>query len=144
MEILNLLMKKKVESSSLFQYHFGCKKLKITHVCFADDLLMFCHGDKHSVEVIKEVIEEFGSISGLLPNYNKSTIIFGRIKNDEQQEILNVVPFKVERPPVKYLGVPLITKRIGVKECKSYMKKLGVKFLTGRTNAYHMLVDCSL
>ena len=70
MEILNLLVKKKVEGSSLFQYHFGCKKLKITHVCFADALVMFCHGDKHSVQVIKEVIEEFGSISGLLPNYN--------------------------------------------------------------------------
>ncbi|GKB93812.1 RNA-directed DNA polymerase, eukaryota, reverse transcriptase zinc-binding domain protein, partial [Tanacetum coccineum] len=85
MEILNLLMIRKIESNGLFQYHFGCKQLKITHVCFADDLLMFCHGDPDSVRTIKEVIEEFGSVSRLLPNYNKSTIIFGSMNADDRQ-----------------------------------------------------------
>nr|GFB48614.1 RNA-directed DNA polymerase, eukaryota, reverse transcriptase zinc-binding domain protein [Tanacetum cinerariifolium] len=42
--------------------------LKLIHVCFADDLLMFCHGDKTSIKVLREAIEEFGAISGLLPN----------------------------------------------------------------------------
>ncbi|GJR64461.1 RNA-directed DNA polymerase, eukaryota, reverse transcriptase zinc-binding domain protein [Tanacetum coccineum] len=82
MEILNLLMVSRVDNNGLFQYHFGCKQLKITHVCFADDLLMFYHGDPDSVKVIKE-------------------------------KILDVVPFRVEKLPVRYLGVPLITKRIG-------------------------------
>ncbi|GKD38215.1 RNA-directed DNA polymerase, eukaryota, reverse transcriptase zinc-binding domain protein [Tanacetum coccineum] len=40
MEILTLIIKNKVEHNRDFQYHFGCRKLKITNVCSADDLLM--------------------------------------------------------------------------------------------------------
>ncbi|GJW11211.1 RNA-directed DNA polymerase, eukaryota, reverse transcriptase zinc-binding domain protein [Tanacetum coccineum] len=95
MEILNLLMVRRVDNSGLFQFHFGCKQLKITHVCFVDDLLMFYHGDHDSVKVIKEI-----------------------------DKILDVVPFRVEKLPVRYLGVPLITKRIIVRECKSLVDKV--------------------
>nr|GEW03781.1 RNA-directed DNA polymerase, eukaryota, reverse transcriptase zinc-binding domain protein [Tanacetum cinerariifolium] len=59
MEILTPMIKRRVESSSNFQYHFGCKKLKITSVCFADDLLMFFHADRSFVKTLKESIEEF-------------------------------------------------------------------------------------
>ena len=115
MEILNIIVHNKVENSTEFQYHFGCRRLKLTHVCFADDLLMFCHGDCASVGVFKDAITEFVAISGLLPNYHKSTIIFGNLNDEEKQQILEVVPFKVEKLPVKYVGVPLSSKRLGVK-----------------------------
>ncbi|GJT22684.1 hypothetical protein Tco_0892621 [Tanacetum coccineum] len=77
-----------------------------------DDLLMFCHGDIVSVSVIKEAIKDFGVIFGLLPNYCKSSIIFGSISMEDKQYILDSVCFKVEKLPVKYLGVP-ITSYIG-------------------------------
>ncbi|GJT76141.1 RNA-directed DNA polymerase, eukaryota, reverse transcriptase zinc-binding domain protein [Tanacetum coccineum] len=118
MEILTLIVEKRVEGSKEFKYHFGCKEMKLTHVCFADDLMMFSHGDKKFVMVLKKVIEEFGSIAGLLPNYNKSTIIFGSMAKEEKQIILSSIPFRVEKLPVKYLGVPLTSKRIGVKNCQ--------------------------
>nr|GEU69171.1 RNA-directed DNA polymerase, eukaryota, reverse transcriptase zinc-binding domain protein [Tanacetum cinerariifolium] len=54
-----------------FQYHFGCKGMKLTHVCFADDLLVLCHGDAELVKVVRDTIEEFGKCSGLLPNFHK-------------------------------------------------------------------------
>ncbi|GKE37661.1 hypothetical protein Tco_1461066, partial [Tanacetum coccineum] len=41
----------------------------------------------------------------------KSTNIFGSMKVEDQQEILKCVPFNVEKLPVKYLGVPLTSKR---------------------------------
>nr|GEW37969.1 reverse transcriptase domain-containing protein [Tanacetum cinerariifolium] len=120
-EILNLLMIRKVENNEFFQYHFGCKQLKITHACFDDDLLMFYHGDSDSVIIIKEIIDEFGSVSRLLPNCNKSTTIFGSVSEKDRRSILEVYPFRVEHLPVKYLGVPLITKIIGVKDCKGFI-----------------------
>ncbi|GKE27685.1 RNA-directed DNA polymerase, eukaryota, reverse transcriptase zinc-binding domain protein [Tanacetum coccineum] len=49
-----------------------------------DDLLMFCHRDIASVSVVKEVIEDFGVISGHLPNYSKSSIIFGSISMEDK------------------------------------------------------------
>ncbi|GJY54121.1 hypothetical protein Tco_0445785 [Tanacetum coccineum] len=82
------------------------KDEKLT-VKYLDDLLMFCHGDIISVSVVKEAIEDFGVIYDLLPNYSKSGIIFGRISMEDKQCILDSVPFKDEKLPVKYLGVPL-------------------------------------
>ncbi|GJR07383.1 Toll/interleukin-1 receptor domain-containing protein [Tanacetum coccineum] len=71
MEVLNLLIKKNIEENEEFEYHHGCKKLKITHLCFADDLLAFCHGDCESVRIIKKSLDEFSGYSGLLPNMQK-------------------------------------------------------------------------
>ncbi|GKE20237.1 RNA-directed DNA polymerase, eukaryota, reverse transcriptase zinc-binding domain protein [Tanacetum coccineum] len=68
MEVLTLIVKNKVDKNKEFKYHFGCKKVKLTHVCFADDLLMFCNGDVGSVNTLKEAIEDFGAVSGLMPN----------------------------------------------------------------------------
>ncbi|GJX74060.1 RNA-directed DNA polymerase, eukaryota, reverse transcriptase zinc-binding domain protein [Tanacetum coccineum] len=112
MEILTLIVEKKIKGSKEFKYHFGCKDMKLSHVCFADDLVMFSYGDKESVMVLKEATKDFGSISGLLLNYNKSTIIFGSMTEEEKQRILSFVPFRVEKLLVKYLGVPLTSKRI--------------------------------
>ncbi|GJW00228.1 RNA-directed DNA polymerase, eukaryota, reverse transcriptase zinc-binding domain protein [Tanacetum coccineum] len=129
MEILTLIIRRKVAQSKDFQYHFGCKNLKITNVCFADDLLMFCHADKDSVNVLKESIDEFGKVAGLIPNYNKSTIIFRRLNDDEKNELLAVMPFKVENLPIRYLGVPLTSKKLRDKEFIEDINKLLKNFL---------------
>ncbi|GKC31694.1 RNA-directed DNA polymerase, eukaryota, reverse transcriptase zinc-binding domain protein, partial [Tanacetum coccineum] len=123
MEVLTLIIKKNIESAEEFRYHYGCKRLKITSLCFADDLLVFCHGDCDSVRVIKKSLDEFSSFSGLLPNMQKSSVFFGGLSVLEQQRILDIIPFNMGKFPVKYLGVPLITKKIGVKECKPLVDK---------------------
>ncbi|GJS94303.1 hypothetical protein Tco_0801271 [Tanacetum coccineum] len=69
-------------------------------------------GNKGSVEVIKRSMEEFSKVSGLAPNLGKCTIFFGSIKDNEKQELLDILPFKYGRLPVRYLGVPLLDKRI--------------------------------
>ncbi|GKF76101.1 RNA-directed DNA polymerase, eukaryota, reverse transcriptase zinc-binding domain protein, partial [Tanacetum coccineum] len=74
MECFTLMMDRNVKRNPKFQYHYGYKNMEITHVCFADDLLVLCHGDADSVKVVRETIDEFGECSGLLPNFNKSTI----------------------------------------------------------------------
>nr|GEU98059.1 RNA-directed DNA polymerase, eukaryota, reverse transcriptase zinc-binding domain protein [Tanacetum cinerariifolium] len=50
MEILTLIIRRRVDMNRDFQYHYGCKRLKITNVCFANDLLMFCHAVKCSIK----------------------------------------------------------------------------------------------
>ncbi|GJR19963.1 RNA-directed DNA polymerase, eukaryota, reverse transcriptase zinc-binding domain protein [Tanacetum coccineum] len=58
MEVLNLFLKDEIAKERNFKYHFGCKKLKITHLCFADDMLMLCHGDPTSINTIKRALEK--------------------------------------------------------------------------------------
>ncbi|GJY48580.1 RNA-directed DNA polymerase, eukaryota, reverse transcriptase zinc-binding domain protein [Tanacetum coccineum] len=100
MEILTLMTKSRVDQNMNFKYHFRCKKLIISNVCFVVDLLMFCHDDRASVSVLKKSIEDFGRVYGLIPNYNKSIIIFGSLSEEEKQDILDVVPFKMEKLPI--------------------------------------------
>nr|GEW40904.1 RNA-directed DNA polymerase, eukaryota, reverse transcriptase zinc-binding domain protein [Tanacetum cinerariifolium] len=131
MEVFNIIMRKNIGETKDFKYHQGCKKLKITHLCFADDLLVFCHGDSKFMGVIKETLEEFSSYSGLKANMSKSTVFFGGLTNAEQSIILDIVPFVVGRLPVRYLGVPFITKKINATDwfmwCQSELTKRKAK-----------------
>ncbi|GJW75379.1 hypothetical protein Tco_0134749 [Tanacetum coccineum] len=127
MEFFTLVMEKNVRNTLEFNYHFGCKSLKITHICFADDLMVFYHGDPCFVKVIKKTIKDFGNCSGLLPNFGKSIVFFGSINEDEQQILLSILPFVKGNLLIRYLGVPLISKRLGVKDCKSLIDKVNAK-----------------
>ncbi|GJT29450.1 RNA-directed DNA polymerase, eukaryota, reverse transcriptase zinc-binding domain protein [Tanacetum coccineum] len=127
MEVLNLFLKDKIAKERNFKYHFGCQKLKITHLCFADDLLMLCHGDTTSVSTIKRALEKFSNVSGLHPNMGKSTMFCGSLNEEVRNQILNILPFQLGKLPVKYLGVPLMDKKIGVKDCKNLVDKVRQK-----------------
>ncbi|GJT15339.1 hypothetical protein Tco_0874045 [Tanacetum coccineum] len=127
MEIFSLMLKRHINNHPRFQYHFGCKPIKLVHVCFANDLLVMCHGDSYSVRVIKSALDEFSACSGLLPNNPKSTVFFGSLSEEEKSEILNVIPFTTGKLPVRYLGVPLIAKRLSVKDCGCLLDKIKSK-----------------
>ncbi|GKB67711.1 hypothetical protein Tco_0929123 [Tanacetum coccineum] len=124
--MFSLMLQRQIEKDSSFQYHFGCKQIKLVHVCFADDLLVRCHGDVNSVRVLKRALDEFSDCSGLLPN-NSKPVFFGSLNDEEKQAILNVLPFANGTLPVKYLGVPLIAKRLSVKDCGSLLDKIKIK-----------------
>ncbi|GKA23866.1 RNA-directed DNA polymerase, eukaryota, reverse transcriptase zinc-binding domain protein [Tanacetum coccineum] len=68
MEVLNLLIKRHVDLNPSFKYHWHFKDLNITHLCFADDLILCCHGDCGFVAFLKKALDEFGMVSGLLPS----------------------------------------------------------------------------
>ncbi|GJW00473.1 RNA-directed DNA polymerase, eukaryota, reverse transcriptase zinc-binding domain protein [Tanacetum coccineum] len=107
------------EADNSFKYHHGCKELRLTHLCFADDLLMLCNADAGSLKVIKKSLDDFSKVSGLFPNHSKNTIFFGSIMEENKQELLDIMPFKCGKFPMKYLGVPLLAKSLSVKDCKS-------------------------
>ncbi|GJY83708.1 RNA-directed DNA polymerase, eukaryota, reverse transcriptase zinc-binding domain protein [Tanacetum coccineum] len=135
MEVLNLLMKKNIREAVNFRYHFGCKRQKNTHICFVDDLMVFCNGDISLAKVIKRTLEEFSGISGLKPNMQKSTVFFGGMNVIEQNNILKIIPFSVGKFPMKYLGVPLITIQLSVSECKPLVEKVEKKILDWKNRA---------
>ncbi|GJS99851.1 RNA-directed DNA polymerase, eukaryota, reverse transcriptase zinc-binding domain protein [Tanacetum coccineum] len=43
---------------------------------------------------------------------------------DVRSAIQQILPFEIGKLPVRYLGVPLIAKRLGVKECSSLLEKI--------------------
>ncbi|XP_074306148.1 uncharacterized protein LOC141641382 [Silene latifolia] len=57
-----------------FSYHPLCKKLMLTHLMFADDLLLFSKGDVKSVTIFMEIFIVFSATTGLSISSEKSYI----------------------------------------------------------------------
>ena len=74
MEVLTQLFQAKVRESNQFKFHPQCENLKITHLSFADDLVIFVAADLHSVQLVKDTLDEFKELSGLLVNHSKSEV----------------------------------------------------------------------
>lgn len=124
MEVLTLIIKRQIHGDEEFQYHWRCEELELTHLCFVDDLLLFCHGDMYSAAVLRAALDEFRNVSGLEVNMNKSTTFFGNVKSSTQAHISEVMPFNVGTLPVRYLGVPLLSTRLYQKDCLSLIDKV--------------------
>lgn len=77
MEVFNLLLERRKNGNSIFKYHWRCSKLKITHMCLLDDLLIFSYVNCSNIFSIKEAFQEFSEVSGLQPNLNKAIYSLG-------------------------------------------------------------------
>lgn len=71
MEVLTLHLNR-ATANGVFQYHPKCKKVPLTHLCFADDLLILSEASLSSLLGIKEVMHQFYLMSGLKVSYSKS------------------------------------------------------------------------
>ena len=96
----------------VFTFHPKCKKVGITHLFFVNDLLIFSKGHLNSIIGIQNVLNMLYSFFGLQLNCAKSEFYAAGIKRDELQEIHQVIGFKIGTLPIRYLGVPLVTKRL--------------------------------
>nr|GEZ44704.1 hypothetical protein [Tanacetum cinerariifolium] len=97
MEILTLMLKRKVEESGLFTYHRDCSNLNLINLCFTDYLFIFSYEDVQSITIIKEALEEFKCASGLVPSLPKSTMYFCNVLNHIKLYILQILSFEEGR-----------------------------------------------
>ncbi|GJS06407.1 reverse transcriptase domain, reverse transcriptase zinc-binding domain protein [Tanacetum coccineum] len=103
MEILTLLLQRKVRNSDEFQYHHLCEQQRIINLCFADDLFLFARGHPNSVSVIMDALEEFKQVSGLVPSIPKSTV-FCRSVFSLENSVSNLISDGVWRWPLDWLS----------------------------------------
>lgn len=105
-------------------YHPYCKDLEITHLCFADDILIFSDGKRDSVHGILKVFDEFASYSGLKISLEKSTIFIAGVGVEEMADILTHFPLESGTLPVRYLGLPPLTKRMTVNDYNPLVERV--------------------
>ncbi|KAL0421046.1 UNVERIFIED_CONTAM: putative mitochondrial protein [Sesamum latifolium] len=115
MEYFSRLIKRNT-SNSEFNFHPKCEKLKITHLLFVDDLMLFSRGDLPSVHILMECLREFRDVSGLDVNASKSSIFTAGIVNYELDGILARTEFTRGEMPMRYLGIPLAAQRLLVSD----------------------------
>ena len=115
-------------------YHPCCQNIMLTHLCFADDLIVFTDGSKRSIEGVLRIFEEFAEASGLKISLEKSTLYIAGTTSNEAEDILRDFPLVSGQLPVRYLGLPLLTKRMTVHEYLPLVERVRkrMKSWTGR------------
>ncbi|XP_039068019.1 uncharacterized protein LOC120214115 [Hibiscus syriacus] len=117
-------------SHGLFQFHPKCHRIKLIHFCFVDDLLIFSKGNYDYVMGIWIVLQEFYVYLGLAFNASKSEIFSTGIAREELQLIVEKDDQKAGHLPVRYLGIPLVTRKLSIADCKPLMDKIEDRFQT--------------
>ncbi|KAL2250043.1 UNVERIFIED_CONTAM: hypothetical protein Sindi_2478000 [Sesamum indicum] len=106
MKYFSRFIKRKLSNPD-FNFLSKCDKLKITHLLFADDLMLFFQGDLPSFHILMECLQEFRDISGLDVNTSKLCIFTSGVQNNELDGILARIEFARGEMPVRYLAFPL-------------------------------------
>lgn len=119
-------------------YHLKCKNIDLIHLCFADDLMVFADGTKASIEGILKVFGEFDKMSGLKISMEKSILFLVGSSTQRREEIQNQFLFAAGTLPVRYLGLPLLTKRMTISDYLPLIEKIKKRIgsWTGRFLSY--------
>ncbi|XP_039025594.1 uncharacterized protein LOC120158953 [Hibiscus syriacus] len=126
MNVLSSLLNM-VAIKGVFSFHPKWKKVGLTHLCFADGLLIFCKGSFDSVISVHVVLDMFYSMSGLKLNASKCEMLYAGISTEFCNAIKDTTGFKLGNLPVHYLSVPLVTRKLAVKDCYNLIDKIRAK-----------------
>ena len=86
---------------------------KLSHVCFADDLILFAEASVAQIRIIRRILEAFCASSGQNVSLDKSKIFFSQnVSRDLEKLISHESGIKATKELGKYLGMPLLQKRI--------------------------------
>jgi len=95
-----------------FLFHPKCSIHDISHLAFADDVLLLSRRDCSSVNGIFQQLTIFGKTAELDINLSKSSIFFGGVSPSQKLSILHTIGFREGCFPFTYLGVPLSPHRL--------------------------------
>lgn len=107
-----------------FQYHSLCRGLNLTHLMFADDLLIFCKGTIPAITLLHRGFITFSCASGLVMNNTKSEIFYNEVTNTVKTNVEHISGFKKGNLPFRYLGVPMSHKKLTKMDCNILVEKI--------------------
>ena len=97
---------------------------------YADGVILFIRPSVQEASAVKEILRISGDATGLKTNLAKCSItpIFGG--EDALQDIISILGCQVQQFPIKYLGLPLSTKKIPKAEFQTGRRSHGPEVAT--------------
>ncbi|KAL6551326.1 hypothetical protein OROMI_021814 [Orobanche minor] len=83
------------------------KNVKITHLAYADDILIFLNATKKNLHLLNNCLTHYENVSGQKVNNFKSNFIMYKPTPQVASWVQRISGFKNATLPVMYLGVPL-------------------------------------
>ncbi|PKA59073.1 Putative ribonuclease H protein [Apostasia shenzhenica] len=110
-ELLSLLINQHQNRDNLLGIRTTVHGPLITHLLFADDILMFAPATCKAVRALNSIFDVYNNWSGQKINKAKSSICFSKkMKRSRKRMIANKWGFRIQAEG-KYLGIPLISRR---------------------------------
>jgi len=107
-----------------FQFHPHCKELRLSHLMFAGDVIIFSKAHPPTLSFIMDTLQEFHRVMGLKANQLKSQAIFGGCSEALQATCLQTMRFQEGSLPLRYLGIPVIASQLIKIECRALVEKI--------------------
>lgn len=127
--MLSKLLNKAVVNRSI-GYHPMCCVVNLTHLSFADDIVVFTDGSPASLNGTLAVFQEFERMSGLRINVSKSTVFAAGRGKHELEVAAGEVGLTVSALPIKYFGLPLTTKTMTRHDYEPLLVKIRNRLLS--------------
>lgn len=113
---------------SQFNYHTNCASTKLTHLSFADDLLIFIDGSIGSVQHVLQVLKEFKLRSGLAVSMQKTSFYALGLSTEETDLIQVSTGMALGSLPFRYLGVPMNSRKLSLTNCEPLIHQVKTRF----------------
>ncbi|KAG7558973.1 Endonuclease/exonuclease/phosphatase superfamily [Arabidopsis thaliana x Arabidopsis arenosa] len=108
--------------------HPLCQAPLITHLSFADDVLIFFDGAESSLEAVLNILDNFKGVSGLGLNKDKTALFLDGGNFQIVQDISARVGLQCGSFPVRYLGVPLTSKKLRKQDYQPLLDRISQRF----------------
>ena len=133
MEAFSLSLSKAILHPS-FVFHPRCKQIKLSHLCFADDLFIFAKGNVDSVQITLDELTKFEAFFDMHVNKHKTAMFLAGIEDSVKATILGMTGFSPGTLPMKYLRVPLISSKLSHSDCQPLLDKISARIQSWTSN----------
>jgi len=107
---------------------------KLAHLAFADDLLLFAEASLEQINYINIIMDFFCRSSGQKVSKEKTRIFFSKnVPWQLRHQICDVAGFQSMEDLGKYLGVPLLHKRVTDRSFNFIIKKVDQRLSKWKT-----------
>jgi hypothetical protein len=125
MDVLNSLFVKAGEEGLLQPLSSRISEQRLS--LYADDVALFISPNEEELQVTREILNIFGSASGLHTNLHKSNIIPINCEDSSILTVSNTLPCTISDFPCTYLGLPLSIKRLRRIDLIPWIEKIADK-----------------
>ncbi|XP_010513293.1 PREDICTED: uncharacterized protein LOC104789260 [Camelina sativa] len=123
MEVLTNMLNSRFVAGHIGYHPLG-RNLTISHLAFADDLMIFYDGGISSIQEIASLLDTFKDLSGLYMNRDKSTLFVAGAPTDG----LDQLGYPLGSLLVRYLGLPLLHRKLKKEEYALLLDKVKARF----------------
>lgn len=113
---------------------------KLSHICFADDLILFAEASLAQVKVIRRVLDRFCIASGQNVSLEKSKIFFSQnVSRDLERLIAAESGIGSTRELGKYLGMPILQKRMNKETFGEILERVSARLAGWKSIPIHSM-----